>query len=98
MNIQKKLNILFARRGTCHAERLLPQLVENDLLISDRQLSDHLRFLYLYTDLLAYYDNNNQRIDENIWRRFLEQDDTVVRSLILHTNIDTLKNVFMKIF
>ncbi|MGI2299007.1 baseplate J/gp47 family protein [Candidatus Cardinium hertigii] len=91
MNIQKKLNILFARRGTCHAERLLPQLVENDLLISDRQLSDHLRFLYLYTDLLAYYDNNNQRIDQNIWRKFLEQDDTVVRSLILHTNIDTLK-------
>ena len=98
MNIQKKLNILFARRGICHTERLLPELVENNLLISDRQLSDHLRFLYLYTDLLAYYDNNNQRIDQNIWRKFLEQDDTVIRSLILHTNIDTLKKSIHKDF
>ncbi|WP_243018262.1 MULTISPECIES: baseplate J/gp47 family protein [Candidatus Cardinium] len=98
MNIQKKFNILFTRRGTCHAERLLPELVDNNLLISDRQFSDHLRFLYLYTDLLAYYDNNNQRIDQNIWRRFLEQDDTVIRSLILHTNIDTLKKIIHKDF
>lgn len=98
MNIQKKLNILFARSGTCHAERLLPELIENNLLISDRQFSDHLRFLYLYTDLLAYYDNNNQRIDQNIWRKFLEQDDTVIRSLILHTNIDTLKKSIHKDF
>ncbi|AXI23985.1 Baseplate J-like protein [Cardinium endosymbiont of Sogatella furcifera] len=98
MHIQKKLNILFARRGTCHTERLLPELVDNNLLISDRQFSDHLRFLYLYTDLLAYYDNNNQRIDQNVWRKFLEQDDTVIRSLILHTNIDTLKKRIHKDF
>ncbi len=98
MNVKKKLNILFTRRGTCHAERLLPELVENDLLISDRQFSDHLRFLYLYTDLLAYYDNNNQRIEQNVWRKFLEQDDTVIRSLILHTNIDTLKKSIHKDF
>ncbi|WP_342265298.1 baseplate J/gp47 family protein [Cardinium endosymbiont of Philonthus spinipes] len=98
MNIQKKLNILFAGRGTCHTERLLPELVDNNLLISDRQFSDHLRFLYLYTDLLAYYDNNNQRIDQNVWRKFLEQDDTVIRSLILHTNIDTLKKNIHKHF
>lgn len=98
MNIQKKLNILFARRGTCHPERLLPELVDNHLLISDRQFSDHLRFLYLYTDLLAYYDNNNQRIDQNIWRKFLEQDDTVIRSLILHTNIDALRKSIHKDF
>ncbi|TSJ80823.1 MAG: baseplate J/gp47 family protein [Candidatus Cardinium sp.] len=98
MNIEKKLNILFAGRGTCHAERLLPELVANDLLISDRQFSDHLRFLYLYTDLLAYYDNNNQRINQNVWRKFLEQDDTVIRSLILHTNIDTLRKNIHKDF
>jgi len=98
MNIQKKLNILFAGRGTCHTERLLPELVENNLLISDRQFSDHLRFLYLYTDLLAYYDNNNQRIEQNVWRKFLEQDDTVIRSLILHSNIDTLKKSIHKHF
>ncbi|WP_419241322.1 baseplate J/gp47 family protein [Cardinium endosymbiont of Nabis limbatus] len=98
MNIEKKLNILFAGRGTSHAERLLPELVENNLLISDRQFSDHLRFLYLYTDLLAYYDNNNQRIDQNVWRKFLEQDDTVIRSLILHTNIDGLKKNIHKDF
>lgn len=96
MNIQKKLNVLFARGGTCHAERLLPELVDNNLLISDRQLSDHLRFLYLYTDLLAYYDTNNVQIDQNIWRKFLEQDDTVIRSLILHTNAERLKKSIHK--
>ncbi|ROT47678.1 baseplate J/gp47 family protein [Candidatus Cardinium hertigii] len=91
MNIQKKFKFLFTRGGTCHTERLLPELIDNHLLISDRQFSDHLRFMYLYTDLLAYYDTNNEKIHANIWRKFLEQDNTVIRSLILHTNIDTLK-------
>ncbi|WP_339043846.1 baseplate J/gp47 family protein [Cardinium endosymbiont of Tipula unca] len=96
MNIQKKLNVLFARGGTCHAERLLPELVDNNLLISDRQLSDHLRFLYLYTDLLAYYDTNNVGIDQNVWRKFLEQDNTVIRSLILHTSVEKIKKSINK--
>ncbi|TDG95617.1 baseplate J/gp47 family protein [Cardinium endosymbiont of Culicoides punctatus] len=98
MDIHQKPNVLFARAGTCHTERLLPELVNNDLLISDRQLSDHLRFLYLYSDLLAYYDTNNVRIDQNIWRKFLEQDDTVIRSLILHTNIERVKKSIHKQF
>jgi hypothetical protein len=96
MNIQKKLAILFARGGTCNAERLLPELVENDQLITNRQFNDHLKFLYLYSDLLAYYDTNNQKIDQNVWRTFLEQDDTVMRSLILHTNIDKVKKNIQK--
>ena len=98
MNIHKKLNILFAQGGTGQTERLLPELIDNNLLISDRQLSDHLRFLYLYTDLLAYYDTTNERMDANIWRKFLEQDDTVIRSLILHTNIDKLSKQIHKEF
>ena len=96
MNIQKKLAILFARGGTCNAERLLPELVENDQLITNRQFSDHLKFLYLYSDLLAYYDTNNQKLNQNVWRAFLEQDDTVIRSLILHTNIDKVKKNIQK--
>lgn len=98
MHIHKKFNILFTREGTCQAERLLPELVDNKLLVSDKQLSDHLRFLYLYTDLLAYYDLNNKQIKGNMWRQFLEQDDTVIRSLILHTDIDKVKKNIHKEF
>ncbi|MDD9139789.1 MAG: baseplate J/gp47 family protein [Candidatus Cardinium sp.] len=96
MNIQKKFNILFNRTGICQAERLLPELIENDLLISDKKLSDYLRFIYLYSDLLVYYDTNNQPMQANVWRKFLEQDDTVMCALILHTNIDGIKGRIQK--
>lgn len=98
MNIQKKLNILLTRGGTCNSERLLPELIENNTLISNKSLSDHIRFLYLYTDLLAYYDFNNQKINKNAWRKFIEQDNTVIRSLIIHTNTYTVKQQVYKFF
>jgi len=98
MNTQKDLNILFTNQGTCRTQRLLPELVNNDALIDDKLLSDHLKFLYLYTDILAYYDTNNKRIDQNIWRKFLEKDATVIRSLIVHTNVDEIKKNVDKYF
>ena len=91
MHTEKERTMFFVRGGTCRTKRLLPELVNNDFLINNRRLSDHLKFLYLYTDLLAYYGSDNTRIEENIWRRFLEKDATVIRSLILHTHVDAIK-------
>ena len=98
MNINKKLNILFERGGTCQSERLLPQLVHNNDLISDQRLGDHIRFLYLYSDLITYYNSNNEPVRDNAWRSFLECDDTVISSLITHTNTALLKTNIHKYF
>ena len=98
MNLRNKLNILLNRGGTGNTERLLPELVETDHLISYKSFSDHVLFLYLYTDILLYYDLDNKPIKANVWRKFLESDRTVVRSLIIHTNIYTLKQNIFKQF
>ncbi|MBX9890386.1 MAG: baseplate J/gp47 family protein [Amoebophilaceae bacterium] len=98
MNTKKERTMFFVREGTCRTKRLLPELVNNDFLINNRRFSDHLKFLYLYTDLLAYYGSDNIRIEENIWRRFLEKDATVMRSLILHTHVDVIKKSIDKNF
>ena len=88
---EKTRKLLFKRDGTCQLERLLPQLVVNHALIDEKALDEHLVFAYLYSDLLQYYDSENNPVDHNAWARFLEQDDTVIFSLILHTEIDQLR-------
>ncbi|MEL6152584.1 MAG: hypothetical protein AAFQ78_01005, partial [Bacteroidota bacterium] len=85
--------MLFKRDGTCQVERLPPQLVATHALIDEKALGEHLIFAYLYTDLLQYYDSQNEPVAHNVWRYFLEQDDTVILSLIIHTENDKLRTL-----
>ena len=88
----KTAAILLNRGGTCQTERLPFPLVDSDLLIDAKRLDENIVFAYLYSDLIQYYDSQNQALKHNAWRSFLENDDTVILSLILHTNISQLKS------
>ena len=90
---KKKGHLLFKRNGTCQAERIPPQLVDNGLLIDEKALDEHVVFVYLYTDLIKYYEHEDTAADSNVWRKFLESDDTVILSLILQTEIDSLRSL-----
>ena len=92
MNSQKKISLLFKRDGTCQVERLTKNLVNTGALIDDKPLDEYLVFTYLYTDLIKYYDHQNTATSRNVWREFLENDDTVILSLILHTEISQLRS------
>lgn len=85
-------NLLFKRDGTCQTERVSQKLVANELLMDEKTLDEHIVFVYLYSDLIKYYDSQNSALDHNVWRTFLENDDTVIRALILHTNIANLRS------
>lgn len=90
MNIEdKKQILLFSRGGTCQEERLPHKLLANDKLIDNKDLDEYLVFVYLYSDLLQFYEEDTP-VAHNAWRHFLEFDDTVIYSLILHTQIDKL--------
>ena len=92
MNIEdKKQSLLFKRGGTCQEERLLQNLFQNNRLIESKGLDDNIVFIYLYSDLLQFYENQHELPTRNIWRNFLEHDDTVIYSLILHTQINKLR-------
>ncbi|OJW72270.1 MAG: hypothetical protein BGO68_06025 [Candidatus Amoebophilus sp. 36-38] len=92
MNIEdKKQSLLFKRGGTCQEERLLPTLLQNNKLIDSKDLDEYIVFTYLYTDLLKFYETQNEPITYNAWRNFLEYDDTTIYSLILHTQINKLR-------
>ena len=88
----KKDDFLFKRDGTCQAERLPKSLVNNSALIDEKTVDEHIVFLYLYSDLIKYYGPENIAFTHNGWRSFLENDDTVILSLILHTEITQLKS------
>jgi len=100
MNIEdKKQNLLFKHGGTCQEERLLPKLLNNDKLIENKGLDEHLIFAYLYSDLLKFYDSQGEvSLENNVWRYFLEADDTVIYSLILHTKTRNLKSPISNAF
>lgn len=70
-----------------------PQLVDNGLLIDEKTLDEHVVFAYLYTDLIKYYEHEDVTTQSNVWRRFLESDDTVILSLILQTEIESLRSL-----
>jgi hypothetical protein len=90
MNIEdKKQILLFSRGGTCQEERLPPPLLANGKLIDNKDLDEYLVFVYLYSDLLQFYEEDAP-VSHNAWRHFLEFDDTVIYSLILHTQINKL--------
>ena len=87
----KKDNLLFKRNGTCQVERLSPKLVNNGSLIDEKTLDEYVAFAYLYTDLIRYYEPRNTAADQNMWRKFLENDDTVILSLILQAELVPLR-------
>jgi hypothetical protein len=92
MNIEdKKQSLLFKRGGTCQEERLLLDLVINDKLIDSKGLDEYIVFTYLYSDLLKFYESQNEPVEYNAWRNFLEYDDTTIYSLILHTQVNKLR-------
>ena len=90
---KKKSSLLFKRDGTCHAERLPKELANNNKLIDEKTLDEHIIFIYLYSDLIKYYGNQNIQAHHNAWRTFLENDDTIIFSLIIHTEIAQLKSL-----
>lgn len=99
MNIEdKKQILLFKRGGTCQEERLLEPLFKNDKLIDSKGLDDYIVFTYLYSDLLQFYESQNEPVTHNAWRTFLEYDDTTIYSLILHTQINKLREPISNYF
>jgi hypothetical protein len=99
MNIEeKKQSLLFKRGGTCQEERLLQGLLKNDRLIDSKGLDEYIVFTYLYSDLLKFYENQNEPVDYNAWRNFIEFDDTTIYSLILHTQLNKLKEPISNYF
>lgn len=88
---QEKYSLLLKRRGTFQIKRLLASLTDNGTLLEENTLDHHLTFLYLYSDLIQYYAlEENVPVHHNAWRRFLEKDETLISSLILHTRTDQL--------
>jgi len=86
-----KSHLLFERDGTCQVERLPKNLLNNNALIDERTLDEYVLFVYLYSDLIQYYGSQNTAVKHNAWRKFLENDDTVIYSLIIHTEIARLR-------
>lgn len=99
MNIEeKKQSLLFKRGGTCQEERLLQSLLKNDRLIESKGLDEYIVFTYLYSDLLKFYENQNEPVNYNAWRSFIEFDDTTIYSLILHTQLNKLREPISNYF
>ncbi len=94
MNLsKKKKNLLFQQNGACQADRLPKHLLHNETLIEDSTLDDYLVFAYLYSDVVQYHNTKNIPSAHNVWRKFLEKDDTVLLSLIRHTNLVKLRSM-----
>lgn len=82
---------ILERRGTCQLDRISKALTQNSKIIDSRSIDEQIVSIYLYTDILQYYDLENNPIDSNIWSKFFENDDSVIFSLIINTNLDRLK-------
>lgn len=82
---------ILERRGTCQLDRISKALTQNSKIIDSRSIDEQLVFIYLYTDILQYYDLENNPVDSNVWSKFFENDDSIIFSLIINTDLNRLK-------
>lgn len=84
-------NFIFERQGTSQKDRFPTILLKDSKILDSQSVDESLVFIYLYSDVLQYYDNQNNKVDSNVWSKFLDNDDSVILSLISYTNFNKLK-------
>jgi hypothetical protein len=91
-------NFIFDRQGTSQKDRFPKSLLDNSKILDSQGIDENLVFIYLYSDLLQYYDSENNKVEDNVWSKFLDNDDSVIISLISYTNFKKLKAEVDKCF
>jgi hypothetical protein len=75
--------------GTAQDERLLRALLPDSIKIDERSQSDLLAFSAKFSELIQYYDLNNNR--SGSWSKFFQQNEAVFLSTIVSTDMQAIE-------
>lgn len=75
--------------GTAQDERLLRSLLPDSIKVDERSMSDLLAFSAKFSELIQYYDLNNNRAGD--WSKFFKSDETVFLATIVSTDLQAIE-------
>lgn len=75
--------------GTAQDERLLRSLLPESIKVDERSMSDLLAFSAKFSELIQYYDLNNNRAGD--WSQFFNSDETVFLATIVSTDLQAIE-------
>lgn len=75
--------------GTAQDERLLRSLLPESIKVDERSMTDLLAFSAKFSELIQYYDLNNNRAGD--WSKFFKSDETVFLATIVSTDLQAIE-------
>ena len=75
--------------GTAQDERLLRSLLPDSIKVDERSMSDLLAFSAKFSELIQYYDLDNNRAGD--WSKFFKSDETVFLATIVSTDLHAIE-------
>ncbi len=82
-------NSILHWNGTAQDERLLRSLLPESIKVDERSMSDLLAFSAKFSELIQYYDLNNNRSGD--WSKFFQSDETVFLATIVSTDLQGIE-------
>lgn len=78
--------------GSSQSNRLLEALLPSHVRIMEKSISDHLIFAKQLAEHFNYYNAQNQ--PDGDWVAFFEKDESVILSIISHTNLEKISEEY----